>query len=286
MNVTTHDQTKIALVTPLRNEVNNIDKLIQSIESQTVPIYYWLVVENGSDDGSKEKLNEISNLNNVKHFEVINLELDNNEYALGRKYSSIISTGFKEIEDRIGLRNLDFLGILDSDIFPQENYYELLIKAFRADDKLGITSGLIKINNDKYDLASKSWVRGGCRLWRSSCFMQSGYLVAPSADVISAIKAKALNWKVYPIQEAIAFSRLVSTRVDYAYYAHSAYYRGHTLMYALLRSVMLLIKGYPSKSFQYIKGFLLQYFSNAERIDDPIVKKYCKMYIFNKLLRK
>ena len=66
---------KIVLVTPLKDEMENIDRLIESIAVQDSPIYAWIIVENGSRDGSKEYLDKVTNVSNVEHFIVINFSL-------------------------------------------------------------------------------------------------------------------------------------------------------------------------------------------------------------------
>ena len=50
----TKSSNSIALITPLKDEISNIDRFISHIESQTIPITCLIIVENDSTDGSKE----------------------------------------------------------------------------------------------------------------------------------------------------------------------------------------------------------------------------------------
>ncbi|MBC7390995.1 MAG: glycosyltransferase, partial [Opitutaceae bacterium] len=74
---------KIAIVTPLKNELGNIPLLMESIKKQDMPLEYWIIVENGSNDGSKEFLAGLKEVENVKNFIVINFALPNEKYELG-----------------------------------------------------------------------------------------------------------------------------------------------------------------------------------------------------------
>ncbi len=275
----------IALVTPLKDEIKNIDRLIKSISNQSIKIHTWIILENDSTDGSKEKLSKINSIPNVENFEVLNLELPNKEYALGTKYASIIETGFNQLKQENYFESLDFIGILDSDIFVEKDYYKKLIQSFINNPKLGITSGRIIDEKGNYDLASKKWVRGGCRLWKKECFVDAGYIVGPSADTLSTAKARIKKWEVYPT-DAIAISRQVGSRVNYSYYAKSAYFRGHTLLYMILKAIVLLFKGHPQKSVEYVKSYLIEYKNKSERINDVELRNYFKNYLVNKVFNK
>lgn len=276
---------KIALVTPLKDEIENIDKLIRSIEKQSIPIFSWIIIENDSTDGSKEKLSSIKTLKNVNHYEVINIELPNKEYALGTKYASIIDIGFKALKKKKYYKDLDYIGILDSDIFAEKNYFEKLLTSFNSNPKLGITSGRIIDEKGKYDLSNKNWVRGGCRLWRIECFEESGYVIGPSADTLSVAKARIKKWEVIPT-DAHVVSRLVGTRIDYGYYARSAYFRGHTLPFAILKSLLIFSKGYPKRSYSYFRAFFHEFLKKSSRIEDEEILKYYKYYLVRKLLKR
>ena len=81
------------LITPLKDELNNIPRLIESIENQTVGIDWWIIVENDSSDGSKEYLRELNTIANVKNLKIINLQFEDKSYSIGEKYSTVVNQG-------------------------------------------------------------------------------------------------------------------------------------------------------------------------------------------------
>ena len=119
---------KIAIVTPLRNEIENIDKLFDALSKQTITIFSWVILENGSTDGSIEKLKNIKCPNNVEYLEILNLTKNSINYELGSNYARINNFGFNFLKQQDYYQQLDFIGILDSDIFWKKhimkNYYQ------------------------------------------------------------------------------------------------------------------------------------------------------------------
>ena len=88
---------RIAIVTPLRNEKKNIDKLFDSISEQSIDIFLWVILENGSTDGSKKILKQKRKPSNVRNMEILNIKESSIEYALGENYARIVNSGFENI---------------------------------------------------------------------------------------------------------------------------------------------------------------------------------------------
>jgi len=114
----------IALVTPLKDEIDNIEKFFSNISSQSIPIKCLIIVENDSSDGSKEYLNKLTSIKNVEHFKLININFEDTSYRVGKKYATIINTGFQYIQNTPFYNTLDYIGILDCDVFPEINLHK------------------------------------------------------------------------------------------------------------------------------------------------------------------
>lgn len=269
---------RIALVTPLKNEMANLPDLIDKITKQTTPIDYWVIVENGSTDGSKEYLDAIEQLPNVLQFIVLNFTLPNEKYELGQKYSTVVSQGFNYLRDHQLLDNLDFVGICDADCFPSAHYYQQLTDFMYSNRKIGISSGIGYTLEGKYDGEAKNWVRGNCRLWKKECFVEAGYLIGPSADTLSLCKAVLKGWAAVPDTSLVYHCREVGQKVDYSYYGYSAYYRGITPVYALLKSVNFLRLRKPVQAKSYFKGYFQSYLHKKDRIPDMEIRRYFANY--------
>src|SRR5690554_2077191 len=180
------EDQRIAIITPMKNEMDNLARLLESIESQCVKIYIWIVIDDNSSDGGGEYLLKYApRLKNVEHFFVIRNESLHSSYMLGKKYSAVVSFGFLElsrIQSEIGIIP-DFVGILDADCFLDKNYYLNLLRKFELIPKLGIASGKLYsfVGGQKvFHRYPDRWAIGGVRLWRYNCFIESGYITGYS----------------------------------------------------------------------------------------------------------
>lgn len=272
--------SRVFLVTPLRDEIDNLPRLIGCVERQTVDVARWVVVENGSTDGSKEFLDRLKGVENVGNLTVLHIDTEDPEYALGSKYARIVNRGFEELLLRENIRPDDCVGILDADSFPEDDYFEKLIELFKLSPKVGISSGLsYNASDGRVSVHSREWVRGSCRLWRGACFLESGYIIGPSADTLSVARANLDGWETAVNPDAKFVAREVGGRGKFEYYGASSYHRGNTMLYALGRSLKLAFLARPLQGFAFFSGYVKAQASGAPRIDDPEIRAYFRTYL-------
>ena len=92
--------------------------------------------------------------------------------------------------ERQDSQTFEFVSILDADVFPEEYFYERLLRKFERLPKLGIASGVLQYelmgNRKRPDRLPRRWARGGLRVWRRKCFDEAPYAVSTSADAVSS----------------------------------------------------------------------------------------------------
>ena len=276
---------KIALITPLKDEINNIARFLKSVSDQTIEIHCLVIVENDSTDGSIAYLDQIKHVENVKHFEVINLTFEDKSYDLGFKYSKVVSDGFDHLKSLEGYEELDYLGILDCDCFPEPDYFKKLVDFMEANPEVGISSGLIFTDEGKPHIANPNWVRGGCRLWRKACFDDTGFPVEPSPDAITVALAHIHGWKAKTLKTAKVISREVNVRMsNFKIQGERTHYRGNSFIYALLKGLNYAFrKKRPKVGWDYFIGYTESMLKNKPRIKDKRIIKYYKYYLTNKI---
>lgn len=279
---------KIALVTPLKNEKANIERFLKSLENQSIPIMCLVIVENDSTDGSKEYLDNIRSIDNIEHFKILNIKFNDSAYRVGKKYATIVSTGFDYLKDTPFYDSLDYIGILDCDVFPEKEYYEKLTEFLTLNPDVGITSGLIYTEKKKIHIANPNWVRGGCRLWKKQCFDEAGYIIAYTADTISVALAHLKGWKTMTLKTARVTSREVNVRIaNNRNKGYHAYYRGHTIVYVLMKSLYLVLaKRRLKMGYEFMTGYLNSLLNKKPKINNSQIRNYFKYYMLNKLIRK
>lgn len=284
----TNQKPNIALVTPLKDELNNIKKFFKAIETQSIPISCLVIVENDSTDGSKEYLSEITKVKNVDILKVININFEDKSYRVGKKYATIINTGFQYLKKQSFYETLDFIGILDCDVFPEKEYYFKLTHFFKINPNLGISSGLTYTEEGNLHIADPNFVRGNSRIWKKACFDDAGYIIAYTADTVSIALAHLKGWETKTLKSAKVVSREVNVRIaNSRNKGYHAYYRGHTLSYVALKSIYLMIfKSRFKMGYEFFAGYLQAMINRKPRIENKQVRKYFRYYLFNKFINK
>src|SRR5690606_36090913 len=201
--------------------------------------------------------------------------------------AEIISKGLSYIKSHPLYKEIDYIGILDSDCFPEEVYYLKLVDYLKNFPKTGITSGIIYTDEGKTHKVSQDWVRGGGRLWVKQCLEDTGFPIAPSPDAITVALAQMKGWKPKNLKTAIVYSREVNERMpNFLNYGKRVYYRGSTPFFAFLKTLHYFSK----LNFKIGKDFFLGYFSDYIRQNPKIenfeIRKYYSNYLLNKIIRK
>src|SRR6266581_1528242 len=123
------------LVTPARNEAGYIRKTIESVVSQTRRPMRWIIVSDGSTDGTDQIVNEYS----AKHQYIRLLRIDGDTE---RNFGSKV----RAIRAGVGLLEslpYEFTGILDADISFGPTYYESVLRRFQENSRLGLCGGTL-----------------------------------------------------------------------------------------------------------------------------------------------
>ncbi len=284
----TKHQNAIALITPLKDEIDNIQKFLDAIGHQSIPITCLVIVENDSIDGSREYLEAITSVKNVGHFKVLHINFEDTSYRVGKKYATIINEGMQYIKTLGLYEALDFVGILDCDVFPEKEYYGKLTAFLNANPEIGIASGLTYTAEGVPHIADKDFVRGNSRLWKRKCLEEAGYPVVYTADTVSVALAHLKGWKTKTLKTAIVTSREIDTKLTNSRSkGYHAYFRGHTLFYMALKFFYYaVIKGRFKTGYDFFLGYFQSMIQRKPRIGNREVRNYFRWYLLNKLTHK
>ena len=159
-----------AVVTPARNEAENLKRLAAALAAQTRKPKVWAVVEDGSTDGTWGLLTELATRHDVAP------ACDTARQGAGRAgrggaAEAVRSRAFAPACGRCDGR-VDVVIKVDADVDFDPDYCEQLLDRFAADPKLGIASGTC------YEREGGEWVRrtkanttvwGASRAYRWDC---------------------------------------------------------------------------------------------------------------------
>jgi glycosyltransferase involved in cell wall biosynthesis len=160
---------RYAVVTPARNERENLDRLARALRAQTLPPAAWVIVDDGSDDGTGEMAAELAATGDW--IRVLHRKVDRDGLlAQGRREG-------RELESfRVGAGALsepvDVVVKVDADTSFASNYFEQLIGRFAEQPDLGIASGVChELEGDRWVQRTKTEtsVWGASRAYRRDC---------------------------------------------------------------------------------------------------------------------
>lgn len=186
------------LVSPVKDEEKYVETTINAVIRQTVKPLRWVIVDDASRDRTSEILRRYSE--RFPWIEVLRLERDF-QRRLGYAEVRAFERGYRLLE------NLphEFVVKLDCDLDLPEDYFEQLIARFRADDRLGITSGIYleRIGSGWAPASLPDYhAAGASKMLRAECYRQiGGFVLQPGWDTIDEIKARATGWKTCHFKE-------------------------------------------------------------------------------------
>ncbi len=163
---------RILLISPVRNEERLLPGLIRSLTAQTVPPAQWIIVDDGSTDGTLELARAAAR----EHAWIrVVVRKDRGARKLGGGVVEAFNEGLATVE-----LAYDFVGKLDADLTFGPRYLETLLAQFSADPQLGAASG--KVFRPEGDTLVEEFmidemVAGQFKVWRQSCFQAIGGLV-------------------------------------------------------------------------------------------------------------
>jgi biofilm PGA synthesis N-glycosyltransferase PgaC len=228
MTMTT--QPTYVVVTPARNEAAFIEQTIQSMILQTVKPLKWVIVSDGSTDGTDDIVSKYT----ATHpwIELLRMPERRERHFAGKVHA--INAGL----ERVISLPYDAVASMDGDISFDSEYFEFLLAKLDADPQLGLVGTPFK-DTSMYDyrFVSIEHVSGACQLFRRACFEQIGGYVpvrTGGIDHIAVVSARMKGWKTRTFTEKICDhhrkigsaqagpvkSRLRDGRLDYALGGH------------------------------------------------------------------
>lgn len=189
------------LITPARNEAQFIEQTIKSVLSQTALPLKWVIVSDGSTDGTDEIVSKYAR--DHHWMELVRMPERSERHFAGKVYA--FNAGYSKVEDL----EYDVIGCLDADISFDEKYLSFLMGKMADDPTLGVVGTPFKDGpNQTYDyrFTNIEHVSGACQLFRRECFQQvGGYLPIKGGciDHVAVLTARMKGWKTRTFTEKV-----------------------------------------------------------------------------------
>ena len=190
------------LITPARNEAALIGKTIQAVVHQTIRPARWVIVSDGSTDGTDDIVKKYAQVH--PWIELLRMP-DRAQRDFGGK-AIAFNLGWNTVKNT----TYDIIGNLDADISFDEDYFAFLLGKFAQDETLGVAGTPFREGDKQYNyrFSRKEHVSGACQLFRRECFdMVGGYIPRKGGgvDLIAVVTARMKGWKTETFTEKVCY---------------------------------------------------------------------------------
>jgi glycosyltransferase involved in cell wall biosynthesis len=165
------DGRRVLIISPMRNEAAHLERVARSVERQSRPPDVWLVVDDGSDDGTPELMHELAK--RIDFMRVLRTPDGFTADSGDRHTVAAAPRAFNWALRTVDWRDFTHIGKLDGDIELPDDYFSRLLEEFDRNPQLGIGGGvLVEQVGGEWRLmrTAPHHVRGALKLYRRECF--------------------------------------------------------------------------------------------------------------------
>jgi len=276
---------RVLLISPVRDEGENIDAVVEGVESQVRPPDLWIVVDDGSVDGTREKLD--AHAGRLPYLRIVSTPPD-----FTRDKGDRLAAAAPDRAWNYGLRQVDpgeftHLGKLDGDIVLPPEFLAGMLERFREDSTLGMAGGaILELEGDAWKplRTPADHVTAPARLYSRACFEAIGGMPERlGADVITTTYAKLNDFRTATFTDLpVRHLRHIGTaqgalrgRARHGAYQYIVHY---SLAWILLRSLMvsLRFRPYGLSGVWFLGGYLGAALRRMPRVEDPEFRTFVR----------
>jgi len=280
-------QARYVIITPARNEEDNIEETIRSVMAQTIKPLEWIIVNDGSTDKTSEILDRYAS--HCSWLRVFHLP-DRGYREPGGGVIRAFNHGFS----KLSCDHWDFVVKLDGDLVLPSDYFQNCFEEFEKDPSLALGGGTICHDKDGVTLPNfdhKMHVRGATKIYRRTFWDKMGGLYPVAGwDTIDELKANMLGWTTRSFPDIRILHRRPTGAADGAWKnwfknGRANYITGYHPLFMLLKCV----KRMPQKPVMLAGvalwcGFMTGYIRRIPRVNELRLIQYVRQQQMNRLL--
>ena len=271
------DRLSYAIVTPVRNEAGNLQRLFGVLQAQRLAPTRWVIIDTGSTDETMAVAHELADASDW-------VAVDELPSAAGVVRGGPIVKAFHR-----GLASVpgpcEVVVKLDADISMEPDYFDRLVAEFAADDRLGIAGGACYergsdgVWRQRHGTGPGVW--GASRAYRRACLADILPLEEHMGwDTIDLIAAGLKGWSTRGFLDLPFFHLRSEGERDGSRFAHwakngqAAHYMGYRFSYLTVRTLFRSL-GDPW-AIGIVWGYLEAAFEREPRCQNADVRRYVR----------
>jgi biofilm PGA synthesis N-glycosyltransferase PgaC len=274
------------LISPCRDEAQYLRRTLDSVAAQSVQPAAWVVVDDGSTDGTSAILEEYAR--RLPYLRVVR-RTDRGRRAVGPGVVEAFYDGLQNVH----LEDFDYLCKLDMDLELPARYFELLMQRMDSNPRIGTTSGKPWFVHPQSgvlvpEVCGDEMSVGMTKFYRVTCFKEIGGFVRQVMwDGIDCHRARMLGW----IAESVDYEslRFVHLRPQGASdkgiwtgrlrKGFGQYFMGTSPLY-YLAVIIAHLPAYPMLigSIAMLWGYFSSWLKGLPRYDDFEFRRFLRSY--------
>lgn len=265
-----------AIVTPARDEAENLRRLAACLIAQTATPAAWIVVDDGSRDGSPDLVRSLGS----KHPWIRLTSSGGTSIARGAPIVRAFHKGLEELDPLP-----DVIVKLDADISMAPDHFALLLRHFAHDDRLGIAGGACYEEQPNGEWRQRHGtgpaVWGACRAYRRDCLREILPLEEHMGwDTLDLMKARLKGWDVEVLYDLPFRHHRPEGERDggrlktYAIQGEGAYFMGYRVSYLAVRTLYRALRS-PA-ALGLMVGYTRARIARRPQCSDPELRAYVR----------
>lgn len=281
-------KTSLLIVSPVRNEAAHIERVVRGVAAQTRPPDVWVIVDDNSTDGTYEKLLELAPA--VSFMRVLRAPVRASEAgAQDRLAVAADAKSFNTGLTSVAWEEFSHVGKLDGDVELPPRYYEDVLAAFAADDRVGMACGeLVEYEDGRARLLQKArhHVHGALKTYSLECFRDVGGIREQLGwDTIDETYARMLGYRTGSVGTLSSLEGIHhrpagsadGTLRGRARHGECAYIAYQGVPWVLMRSLKFtLLKPVGVSAVAFLYGYFRAAARGVPRVDDPQYRVYAR----------
>lgn len=279
---TPKDFPAYVIITPVRDEVKYVRQTIRSVAEQTIRPAKWIVVDDGSTDGTSELLDSFTQSND---WATVVHRQNRGRRVAGGGVVQAFNEGYALVKND----HWQFVVKLDGDLSFAPDYFEKCFREFQLDERLGIAGGAVmsvvegEVREDSPG-DPPFHVRGATKIYRRACWQHvAPLLAAPGWDTIDEVKANRFGWRTRTLRDLHVIQHKPTGSADGQWRnwfknGRANYVTGYDPMFMLAKSAKRAFasKPYFVESSALLAGFFSGYVNRLPQVEDRETIRYLR----------
>jgi poly-beta-1,6-N-acetyl-D-glucosamine synthase len=273
---------RLLIISPVRNEAAHLERVAAAVAAQTRPPDTWIVVDDGSNDGTYELSRRLEQ--ELPFLTAMRASPRDHNFARDH-----LARAAAPITFNVGLRSVDWrtfshIGKLDGDVELPREWFERLLEEFREDPHLGIACGALIENRGRRALAiPRHHVYGAVKTYSVNCFRAIGGIQERLGwDTIDETYARMKGYRTRSLPELRAVHHRLAGSADgrlrgRARHGECAYIAHFSVPWVVLRALKQAGQspvGVSGAAFLY--GYLRAGMCRTERVEDADFRRFAR----------